>query len=104
VIGESPTEGHAAVYGRHTAQGVGVVGDGGGSSYAGVLGRNGAGYGGQFEGGLAQLKLTPKGTAGKPTSGAHTKGEIYLDSAGTLFVCTANGTPGTWRTVTTTAA
>ena len=49
------------------------------------------------------MKLTPKGTAGKPTSGAHTKGEIYLDSAGALFVCTVGGTPGTRRKVTTTA-
>jgi hypothetical protein len=39
----------------------------------------------------------PKGSAGKPTSGAHTKGEVYMDSAGTLFVCTANGTPALGR-------
>jgi hypothetical protein len=104
VIGRSSTTGYEGVYGQHTGtSGYGVVGDGKGSG-AGVLGRNPSGYGGQFDGGLAQLKLNPKGTTGKPTSGAHTKGEIYMDSAGTLFVCTANGTPGTWRKVTTTAA
>jgi hypothetical protein len=49
------------------------------------------------------LRLVPKTTVGKPTTGTHTKGEIYMDSAGTLFVCTANGTPGTWKKVSTTA-
>jgi hypothetical protein len=57
------------------------------------------GYGGLFEGGKAQLRLVPATTAGKPTTGAHTKGEIYMDSAGSLFVCTASGTPGTWKKI-----
>jgi hypothetical protein len=103
VFGKTSATGFSGVRGQNTGSGFGVVGDGRGNNVAGVLGRNPSGYGGQFDGGLAQLKLNPKGTAGKPTSGAHTKGEIYLDSAGTLFVCTANGTPGTWRKVTTTA-
>jgi hypothetical protein len=84
----------------YSSQVVGVAGTS--AISVGVVGRGGS-YGGEFFGGKAQLKLTPKGTAGKPTSGTHTKGEIYMDSAGTLFVCTANGTPGTWRMVTTTA-
>ena len=104
VWGSTSVSGYSGVYGQHTGSGFGLVGDGNGSTRAGVLGRNPSGYGGQFDGGKAQLKLNPKGTTGKPTSGAHLKGEIYLDSAGTLFVCTANGTPGTWRKVTTTAA
>ena len=48
--------------------------------------------------------LVPKDTTGKPTSGAHAKGEIYLDSVASIFVCTKGGTPGTWRKVTTTSA
>jgi len=142
VVGKSSTTGWEGVYGQHTGSGYGVVGDGSGNAFAGVLGRNpsgpgvrgkgpigvwaaghtgvwaegevgvrgvgmdfgkGGGYGGQFSGGRAQLHLFPMGTVGKPTTGAHTKGEIYMDSEGTLFVCTANGTPGTWRKVTTTA-
>jgi hypothetical protein len=105
VQGESAENGYAGVYGLHTGTlGYGVYGLAKGSRTAGVLGRHqGAGYGGQFEGGRAQLWLVPKSTAGNPTSGAHTKGEIYMDSAANLFVCTANGTPGTWRRVTTTA-
>jgi hypothetical protein len=106
VWGSTGVSGYSGVYGQHTGSGFGVVGDGNGSTRAGVLGRNSSGYGGQFDGGLAQLKLNPKGTAGKPTSGAHTKGEIYLDSAGTLFICVASSTAtaaAKWRKVTTTA-
>ncbi len=122
VIGEAPTLGHAAVYGRHIGSaGYGVVGDGTGNG-AGVVGRNAAGigvqgegrngvhgkatsgYGGHFEGGKAQLRLAPNATAaGKPASGNHAQGEIYMDSEATLWVCTVGGTPGTWRKVATTA-
>jgi hypothetical protein len=121
--GSSSKTGHSGVYGQHTGSlGFGLVGDGTGAAGAGILGRNSggdgvrgegtngvhgkatSGYGGLFEGGKAQLRIVPKGSAGKPTSGAHTKGEIYMDSAGTLFVCTANGTPGMWKKVTTTTA
>jgi hypothetical protein len=112
VVGKSYTNGYEGVYGQHTGSaGYGVVGDGTGSS-AGVLGRNPSGpgiegrdskYGGKFAGSQAQLLLVPKGTAGRPTSGTHTKGELYIDSAAALFVCAASGTPGTWRKVTTTA-
>jgi hypothetical protein len=49
----------------------------------------------------AQLRLIPDLNAGKPT-GAHRKGEIYMDSAAKLFVCTKDGTPGTWRRINTT--
>jgi hypothetical protein len=102
VRGHSSTTGQAGVYGENTAGGPGVVGDGKSSDAAGVFGRNVAGYGGRFEGGKAQLLLKPGGKAGKPTTGAHSKGELYMDSQATLWVCVASGTPGTWRRVTTT--
>ena len=92
------------MYGQHYNQGFGVVGDGNGSGHAGVFGRNASGYGGAFQGGKAQLRLEPGSSAGKPTTGEHQKGEIYMDSAGTLFVCTAGGTPGTWYKVSMTLA
>lgn len=102
VWGVSSKTSYSGVYGEHTGtSGHGTVGIGKGG-LAGVLGRNSTGYGGQFEGGKAQLLLKPGATKGKP-SGAHTKGEIYMDAAGTLFVCTAGGTPGRWRKVSTTA-
>jgi len=104
VIGKSSVTSQAAVCGQNinSGQGYGVVGDGAGTG-AGVLGRGSTGYGGQFSGNRAQLMLVPASTVGKPTTGAHVKGELYMDSATTLFVCTVNGTPGTWRRVTTVA-
>ncbi len=111
VIGESSTLGHASVYGQHTGtEGYGVVGDGSGSTGSGVLGRNSSGtgvegtasrYGGKFAGSRAQLMLVPGGSLGKPTTGTHNKGEIYMDKAGALFVCTAGDgtTVGTWKKV-----
>jgi hypothetical protein len=93
ISGQSSAAGFPAVYGQHTGTAVGY----------GVRGTSNSGYGGFFQGGKAQLRLVPGSTVGKPTSGAHTKGEIYMDSTGTLFVCTASATPGTWKKVTTTA-
>lgn len=126
VEGKSGTTGHGAVYGQHTGtSGYGVVGDGKGANSAGLLGRNTVaggigvqgqgnvigvkgestkGYGGHFSGAIAQVKLLPHSKAGRPTTGAHQKGELFLDSTAALFVCTASGTPGTWRRVTTTTA
>ena len=109
VYGESSAEGVQGVFGRAkgTTQGVagealngtGVLGTG----KTGVVGAStGEGYGGEFKGGKAQLRLQPGSSAGKPTTGPHTKGEIYMDSAGALFVCTADGSPGTWSKITTT--
>ncbi len=109
----STTNQGAGIQASHTSQGPGVLADSeggpglqarsfGGTSGA-VYGKHSAqGYGGLFEGGRAQLKLVPGDTAGRP-SGAHTKGEIYMDSKAALFVCVKGGTPGAWRKVSTTA-
>jgi hypothetical protein len=96
-----------AVFGQNTGStGDGVHGHGRGPTNAGVSGLNYSGYGGTFFGGKAQLLLSspPTSAIGRPTTGAHSFGELYLDPQGTLFVCTADGTPGTWRRFTTTAA
>jgi hypothetical protein len=102
VVGTTNATGGPGVRGVNSANGRGLWGKAQGSG-EGVYGESTNGVGGLFTGGKAQLKLAPKATAGRPTSGAHTKGEIYMDSKGALFVCTVNGTPGTWRKVTTTA-
>jgi hypothetical protein len=126
VLGEASDAEGAGVQGSHGDTGVGVLGKGNpgvvGScrtpppssprtriqptpgELAGVRGESVAGpgvfgeghIGGQFTGTAAQLSLVPGPSAGKPTSGVHHMGEIYLDSAASLFICIAGGTPGTW--------
>jgi len=130
VRGESTATGKAASYGMHTGagEGYGVIGDAAGSSGVGVLGRHtlgtgvrgegktgvhgkatsgngvfgesGSGYGAVLKGGRAAIRLVPATTVGKPTTGNHQIGELYLDKVGTLFICTAAGTPGIWKKVT----
>ncbi len=82
-----PDPGHFAGVNGNSAHGPGVFG-------TGV-------YGGQFQGSRAQLSLLPGTSVGKPTTGPHDLGEIYMDSAASLFVCIATGTPGTWVKVVT---
>lgn len=45
---------------------------------------------------LTAAGLTPASTAGAPTTGTYVTGELYIDSADKLYVCSAGGTPGTW--------
>jgi hypothetical protein len=57
------------------------------------------GRGGVFQGGAAQLNLVPMATPKHPSAG--TAGDLVLDSAGTLFLCTKTGSPATWRKFST---
>ncbi len=50
----------------------------------------------------AGVVLTPAATTGKPLTGTYVVGQMYMDSAGTLYICTVAGTPGTFKTVTAT--
>lgn len=46
---------------------------------------------------LANIRFAGmKATAGAPTSGTWAAGDAVLDSAGAWYLCTADGTPGTW--------
>ena len=45
------------------------------------------------------LRIRPRTVTGSPTTGTWSKGTLIVDSAGNLFVCTADGTPGTWKKV-----
>ncbi|HYG78335.1 MAG TPA: hypothetical protein VEK08_25255 [Planctomycetota bacterium] len=45
------------------------------------------------------VRILPASTTGAPTSGTHSVGELYVDSAGALFYCRTAGTPGTWVTL-----
>ena len=116
VHGEGSGAAATGVWGKNpggdAVRGEGKVGVRGLSSIAGaaaIVGEHSgsgttSGYGGQFKGARAQVRLVPGATAGKPTSGTHAKGELYMDAAATLYVCTVGGTPGTWRRLTTTTA
>jgi hypothetical protein len=45
------------------------------------------------------LRLRARSTHGSPATGTWSKGTLILDSAGDLFICTAPGSPGTWKKV-----
>lgn len=110
VLGSNPSGAGVMGNGRIGVQG--LSGDTGGSAMfaEGVGLANGmkatstSSYGAVLGGGKAQLRLLPRPTPGKPTTGSHQVGELYLDKVGALFICTAPGTPGTWRKVTTALA
>ena len=78
--GEGPNT-TAATWGRH-----GGVG-------AGIGGVSAQGYGGEFIGGLASVRLIPSATppAGAPTSGDHLRGELVVASNGALSYNRADG-------------
>jgi hypothetical protein len=109
VVGSSRGDGRSGVFGRNTVEaegtGFGVSGTSNSRAGAGVNGFS-VGYGGQFRGDRAPLRLEPAGTAGHPTaaSGAHQRGELYVDVKGDLFFCRDDGTPGTWFRVQLTPA
>jgi hypothetical protein len=113
IQGESNGATGQGVHGINSTAGDGILGDsqGGaairgrsfGPTGMGVHGEHfGGGYGGQFKGGRAQLRLLPSSRTGRP-GGPHSKGELYMDSNAALFVCVKGGTPGRWRKVSTTA-
>jgi hypothetical protein len=71
------------------AQDYGVFGTGAG----GVLGLGTVG--GVFSGSVVAINLDPQAGAGAPTGEAF-KGDLAVDSNGILYLCVADGTPGTW--------
>ena len=62
------------------------------------------GIGVRANGKRAPLQLVPASVAGRPTSLHHSRGELIVDNAGALFLCTASGTPGSWVKVSVTPA
>jgi hypothetical protein len=94
-------------YSSHPSDGVGVYGQADGPNGTGVYAdastgsggvgivANGTENGAWLGGGHAPLWLVPRTVAGPPTD-ASAKGEVLVDSAGVMWLCTADGTPGTW--------
>jgi hypothetical protein len=97
VLGEGQTTG---VHGK-TTSGNALLGEASNTG-TGVRGTSAKGYGGYFKGGKAQLYLAPGAGSGAPTAGSHFRGEFYLDSGATLWICVGSGTPGTWKRVNVT--
>jgi hypothetical protein len=69
-----------------------------GTGVIGFTGGAGA-YGGEFFGGLAEIRLRPNTTLSPPPlrTDAHQVGELYEDADGTLWLNVGAGTPGVWR-------
>ncbi|MHA3701633.1 hypothetical protein ACXR2U_05570 [Jatrophihabitans sp. YIM 134969] len=96
VVGSSPV-GTGVLAASTSGTGLEAVAGGGGSA---VDANSALGLGIQAKGGRAPLRLVPSKKTGKPTSGAHAIGELYVDQVGGLYLCTRAGTPGTWKKVT----
>jgi hypothetical protein len=87
------------VQAEQTAGGIGLLASSTGGPGIAVSANAPEGIGVVAEGGLAPLRLVPSTVGGKPTSGNHLVGELYVDSGGVLYFCVTSGTPGTWKTV-----
>lgn len=51
-----------------------------------------------------QFRIRPDTVTGPPTVGDHLAGELHMDSDEQLWMCTDDGTPGTWRRLVPEAA
>ena len=99
IVGSSGGDRKSGVFGDNTDTTrvtFGVSGRSQSPQGAGVFGFSDVGYGGQFSGGRAPLRLQPGTTFGRPTTGNHQAGEFFVDGNGDLFFCKVSGTPGTW--------
>jgi len=87
------------VWGSQSGSGWGLYGTA--ASGVGVVASGGSGLGASLIGLRAPLNLSPAGTPGAPTTGFHAVGDVYADSRGTQWLCSAAGTPGTFAPVQT---
>jgi hypothetical protein len=105
VSGVSTAPGYygSGVVGTQTSLGSGVVGKStsGNGVYGtttngiGVFGASTTARGGQFSGGVAQIRLVPASAASHPSSGK--AGDLFLDSTARLWLCTVTSTTtATW--------
>jgi hypothetical protein len=85
--------------GAGNGNGVYAVGTGTASAVFGT--GSASGLGGAFQGGRSPINLSPAATAGPPTTGSHGAGDVWVDSNGTHWLCTAAGMPGTFYPVQT---
>jgi hypothetical protein len=98
VSGVSDANGKSGVFGFNTNPSGAVFGVSGAvnsADGAGVNGFSDLGYGGHLRGGRAPLHLEPANTPGRPTTGDHQRGELFVDSNGDLFYCRIVERPAT---------
>jgi hypothetical protein len=109
VLGRSTQD--VGVWGETTSGNAGVVGKAGaGTTGNGVSGNADLGHGvagvssswvgGVFVGPAANVWLQGHVGNGAPNTGTQYRGLIYADQSATLWVCIADGTPGTWVRLT----
>lgn len=67
---------------------------------AGLQAVSTGGLGVVANGGRAPLRLVPGSGTGAPSSGSHQAGELFVDDQGDIFLCKADGDPGTWFRLT----
>jgi hypothetical protein len=96
IIGTTSSSGSGGVCGSVTDPvSSGVWGSNSGSG-PGTKGTSSSGPGGFFSSAAGvPLHLDPGGTTGHPTSGTFVVGDVYVDAAGSMFLCTKGGTYGT---------
>jgi hypothetical protein len=109
VVGDTTVSSGVGVFGISAGISSGVLGQSLGAA-AGVHGTSTDGYGvfatstnyvgAAFEGPIAQIWLHGNPGTTPPASGFHGHGMIFADQNGTLWVCIADGTPGTWVRLT----
>ncbi len=118
VLGNGRTSSSVGVYGQSV--GVGVVGHstGGAIGVSGSATGSGIGVRASSVNGFAltaecgdgtglavvaktNLRLAPVSGRTAPTgdASAHVRGDVVIDASGVVWLCVANGTPGTWRTL-----
>ena len=67
-----------------------------------MVGESITGYG-LYAAGNGRLGLAQNASAGPPSAGTYAMGDLVRDGAGSIFYCVAGGTPGTWRSLLSTA-
>ena len=92
VAGSEAIGGDSGITGNQTVGGNVSAGGGISANGSGTFGGD-LSTGGQF---TASKIFIPSSGVGAPSSGAHFLRELYADNNGTLWVCIAAGTPGTW--------
>jgi hypothetical protein len=100
--------GVGGVHGLAGTNGNGVFGTALGFIGYGVFGTSDSGYGvigstatgfDLVSGGNGRIWQVTQLAAGAPTTGSHIKGESVRDLNGDLYLCVADGSPGTWKKV-----